>query len=325
MLNVVGQDAQFSQFYAAPLYLNPAFTGTTIKTRGVMNYRNQWASLPGSFVTYSVSADFNAEEYNSGFGILLTTDKAGSANMKTTDVGALYGYKLQLSKELVLRTGMQFSYVRRSINYADLVFGSQLNANTGHTGSSSGENLDGSPSKSYFDFSSGLLLHDKRFWFGFSAHHINQPNQAFNFGESKTLPSKYSVHGGAKLKVVRNEYSNDRHEFTLTPAFLYKFQDTFDQLDLGMYINYNPVVFGLWYRGLPVKRYKKGFSNHDAIAFLVGFHQDYFTIGYSYDLTVSRLGASTGGSHEISLSYELDWPVNKKRRLYEKYIPCPKF
>jgi hypothetical protein len=51
----VGQDYQFTQFYAAPVNLNPAFTGNTTQSRLVMNYRNQWTAIPGAFVTYNVT------------------------------------------------------------------------------------------------------------------------------------------------------------------------------------------------------------------------------------------------------------------------------
>ncbi|MEL7422621.1 MAG: type IX secretion system membrane protein PorP/SprF, partial [Bacteroidota bacterium] len=36
------QDPIFSQFYAAPLQLNPAFAGTTIAPRFTFNHRNQY-------------------------------------------------------------------------------------------------------------------------------------------------------------------------------------------------------------------------------------------------------------------------------------------
>ena len=39
------QDPQFSQFYAAPLYLNPGFAGTTPYIRAGANFRSQWPSL----------------------------------------------------------------------------------------------------------------------------------------------------------------------------------------------------------------------------------------------------------------------------------------
>lgn len=321
----VGQDAQFSQFYAAPLYLNPAFTGTNLKTRANFIYRNQWASLPGSFVTYSAAVDYNLESFNSGFGLIMTSDKAGAAAMKSTNVSLLYSYNLQVNNKFVIRAGLQFGFNRNSINYNDLIFGSQINADNGVTGAASGENLFGKQNKSMFDFSSGVLGYTDKYWIGLSAHHLNQPDLSFEDGDEAPLPLKVSIHGGAKLQVVQGEYTNDKRVIKVSPAFMYKAQGKFDQLDLGFYVNYNPVVLGLWYRGIPVlKQYEKGYANNDAISAVIGFHQDYLTIGYSYDFTISRLGPATGGSHEISIGYEFYYKTRKKK-IYEKYIPCPKF
>ena len=50
------QDPHFSQFFASPLTLNPAFTG---KFDGVWrlaaNHRDQWPSIPKAYVTTSAS------------------------------------------------------------------------------------------------------------------------------------------------------------------------------------------------------------------------------------------------------------------------------
>lgn len=319
------QDPQFSQFYAFPMYLNPAFAGTNLKTRVNAIYRNQWSAIPGSYTTYGFSADQNLEEYNSGFGIMFMQDIAGSANLRRTEVSGLYSYKIQLNNDWVVRAGLQGTYLRPSINYDDLVFGSQLDPDQGYTGASSGENLRGADQVHLFDFSSGLLAYNEIFWFGTSLHHMNRPDLSFDQQSTSLLPVKFSVHGGAKIPIVRNKYTNYQSEVTMSPAFNYRSQGKFDQLDLGLYLNYDPVVLGVWYRGIPVfKQYDVGYSNHDAVTFLVGFHQDFLTIGYSYDLTVSQLGPSTGGSHEISVGYEFYYEKKRKKQ-YDKYVPCPRF
>src|SRR5690606_39441451 len=78
------QDPEFSQYYAAPLYLNPAFSGTSVDHRFIANYRNQWPNIPHAFETYAFSYDYNLDIHNSGLGLLLTTDKAGTANLQST-------------------------------------------------------------------------------------------------------------------------------------------------------------------------------------------------------------------------------------------------
>jgi len=53
-----GQDPIFSQFYAAPLQINPAFTGNTYTPNIALNYRNQWSGWPGTaYSTYAASVD----------------------------------------------------------------------------------------------------------------------------------------------------------------------------------------------------------------------------------------------------------------------------
>ena len=96
VLYVNAQDPHFSQYYAAPLYMNPAFAGTTNDHRIIVNNRIQWPSLPQAFTTYAVSYDFYKPELKSGFGFLATTDAAGSAGLRSTTFGFSYSYKIQM-------------------------------------------------------------------------------------------------------------------------------------------------------------------------------------------------------------------------------------
>ena len=95
-----GQDPQFTQFYANPLYLNPAFTGTTAQSRLVMDTRIQWPSIPGAFQTYSASYDQFVPMIKSGFGIDLYYDRAGSGGLSTTSATVMYAYELKIKRNL---------------------------------------------------------------------------------------------------------------------------------------------------------------------------------------------------------------------------------
>src|ERR1700760_219933 len=87
------QDPAFSQYYSAPLYLNPAFTGTTQDHRFIANYRNQWPNLARGYETFAFSYDVSLNQYNSGVGFLAVVDKAGSAGMRSSQFNFLYSYK----------------------------------------------------------------------------------------------------------------------------------------------------------------------------------------------------------------------------------------
>ena len=111
-------------------------------------------------------------------------------------------------------------------------------------------------------------------------------------------------------------------ESSITAAFNFKHQLKWNQLDIGAYYNRNAFVMGLWYRGIPLIK-TSSVSSNDAIIFLVGLKTNGTKIGYSYDITISKLAGDTGGSHEISLVYE--YPYKKKRRRNKHLVPCAKF
>ena len=136
-------------------------------------------------------------------------------------------------------------------------------------------------------------------------------------GNPAKVPIKYSMFGGVKF--VRNEHLLRPIPTVIQLAFLYRQQEQYRQLDLGVYWYRSPFVAGLWYRGIPL--YKEVF-NRDAFTALVGIKTRSMNIGYSYDFTISRLITSTGGSHEISLSYMFKTkPIKHKPRA----VPCPDF
>ncbi|MCU0352837.1 MAG: type IX secretion system membrane protein PorP/SprF [Cytophagales bacterium] len=326
------QDPQFSQFYANPLYLNPAMAGGALATRVTANYRHQWPALDANFITYSASVDTYFPRINSGLGFIVSRDQQVFARFNSIDVGAQYAYQLQLSRRVAVRAGIQFSYVNRSINYFGLTFGDQFD-NRGFLNIQSIDELARNPNPAalnYMNVSAGGMIYTSRSWLGISAHNLNRPNQSF-VGTASPLPTRFSVHGGVKIPLDDNTRyglaeSKTAPERSITPAFQYRAQGRFDQFDVGMYLTYEPVVLGLWYRGLPIKQYERGIYNNDALIFLAGFKQGGLSIGYSYDLTVSNLGTSTGGAHEVSVSYEFP-PARPRKRVPRniKQLPCPKF
>jgi type IX secretion system PorP/SprF family membrane protein len=319
-LSLKAQEPQFSQFYAAPMYLNPAFAGNTRQGRVMANYRNQWPALPKAFVSYSFAYDHNLSDQNSGVGLIIVHDKTGTAGLKYNSVGGLYSYQVQISRKVIIRPGIKVSYVWRGLNTAQLVFPDQLNSNNV---SSAGSNV--LPQSRYLDVSAGLLLYSKKYWFGYAIDHINTPNQSLIKSAETSLPVKYSFHGGYNIPVKKDVRGVATS--TITVAALYKAQQKWDQFDVGFYYTQEPLVLGLWYRGLPlVKSYNSGYSNNDALVALIGFKANDLRIGYSYDLTISRLISRTGGAHELSIVYEYATQKKRKKRKKQNFlVPCAKF
>ncbi len=307
------QDPQLTQFYSAPLYLAPSFAGATQQHRLASTYRNQWPGIPEAYVTYLFSYDHYFSNFNSGLGLLIMRDEAGSGDLSTTNVGVQYSYDIRVTDLWHIRPGIHFLYTQTGINFAKLIWGDQISP-SGITPTIQVPSLQ---RKGAIDASLSVLVYSDRMWAGAAVDHLFRPNTSLYDVENNHVKMKFSAFGG--YQVVRKGRLLKPIDETLSLAGLFKYQDHIKQLDIGLYWYKNPLVFGFWYRGLPI------ISNEmrgDAVCFLIGYKIDQFSIGYSYDFTISKLLTSTWGSHEIALVYEFTTHRKKKKR---HMIPCPEF
>lgn len=318
----LGQHFQFSQFYAIPMHLNPAFTGANVCSRAAVNYRNQWSGIPGGFTTYQVSYDHTLRRFKGGLGLQVLRDEAGLGNLTTTQVNLMYSYETKLNKKSMGRGGISIGNAQRQINYSQLVLGDQI-ARGGDATSIEGFTTNRT---NYFDIAAGILVFTRSTWGGISISHINRPNQSLTGGES-TLPPEIKIHGGYKFIVEESGSTNKKipDHNSITFAFNYKKQNKFNQADVGFYYSRSLLVMGVWYRGIPFFKPEQSYSSNDAIIFLLGINVAKYKVGYSYDMTVSKLtNLASHGTHEISMSYQF-CTTKKKRKGKNILISCPKF
>jgi type IX secretion system PorP/SprF family membrane protein len=309
-----GQDPTFSQFYANSLYLAPSFAGATPEYRFSLNYRNQWPAVPGVFHTYSISFDKAMPNFNSGIGVLATYDVAGSGNLSTTNIGLIYSYDINLNDDWHIRPGINFKFYYLGLDIYKLVFNSQI------TGSGTSPSVTPPPFDNVadVDFATSALAYNERFWGGFTLDHLLTPKTSF-YGNDATVPIKFNMFGGAQI--IKKTRLRQKMQEVMSIAFNFQTQGKFYQSDLGLYYYKAPLIFGLWYRGIPLVTSQAG----DAIIGLIGIKTDQLHIGYSYDFTISNLIGSTGGAHEISLIYEFNNLSIGQMRKRVRAIPCPEF
>lgn len=316
----VSQDPQFSQYYQSPLYLNPGFTGITNQQRATFIHRIQWPELPQSFATFAASYDIWVDELRSGFGILATTDKMGSAGWRTTTVNLNYSYKVRLNEKLVFSPGLSFGYGINGLDRSKLSLGDGLEFN----GVSLDPDLQRLGNTQYFDFSSGFVMYSKTLFFGAAFNHMNTPNLSILNGETR-LPMKMVFHGGGRITLNGGIRTVAKPSY-LTPSFVYRIQGPSSQLDVGVNYHIDPVSVGVWYRGKPFETTVKNTIQQDALIFTMGIYLKSLTIGYSYDFTTSQLSTASGGAHEISLVYEFEAkPLRRGVKKRNRLIPCPSF
>ena len=318
-VNLFAQDPELTQFYAAPVYTNPALAGSAVCQSGAagrlaINYRNQWPNLPGTFRSYCVSWDQHIPAVGGGIGAMVFNDVAGSGLLTSTTASGVYSYLLPLGRgggRVFMRFGLQGSYTFKNLDFSRLKFGDQILPTQGFK-NPTGEQKP-QESISYPNFNAGWIMYNSKFYMGFAAHNINEPNWSFYNNPDEVLPRRYTVHAGGVIKLSKSRYE----ENTFSPNALFMMQRNFTQLNLGFYANKGPLVTGLWFR-----QTFGNFKNSDAIIMLVGFRKDRFKFGYSYDFTVSDGRSAIPASHEVSAT--IDWCVPPGGKPF-KPIKCPEF
>lgn len=303
------QDPQFSQYYANPIYTNPAFAGGSYVGRLGLNYRSQWPSISGTFRTFSASYDEHFESINGGFGVILTSDEAGVGTLRSTSISSMYSYQIIINKYVTMRAAIQVGFHQKTIDYSKLIFVDQIEAQQGivrATGEKPRETV-------YFpNFSAGTVIYSNKFYAGFAIHNLNQPQQGFYQSIGNKLEMRYTAHGGLVIPVIENRDPKKASNFY--PSILYMQQGATNQINLGVYYNQGPILFGTYFR--QTKR------NPDAIILLLGLRTQKVKIGFSYDATLSQVRFGARQSYEVSLGFELRKRTPKKTA---RNIRCPEF
>jgi type IX secretion system PorP/SprF family membrane protein len=315
------QDFHYSQFYAAPLYLNPALTGSTELTRMGINYRKQWPGLAQDFNAYSAYFDHFSFDLNSGMGLAINSFQESNMNVNTSDVSLFYAYKLKIAAKWNFRFGGQASVVQRNATLDKLVFGDQVDLFSRTINPTTVDLLPDFEPYRYLDLSFGALVSQEIFWLGGAAHHINQPNLSF-YPDDKVvyLPVKWGIHGGINLPLGPNGYGGNTIENQASILLSYKKQGPFQQFDFGGQMMYQGVLGGISYRGIPGLR---NLPNQDSIILLLGLKLDNgMVIGYSYDYMISNIGTQTKGAHEVSLRYLFFMGDPRYRNQRSRMLKC---
>ncbi|MGB0933896.1 MAG: PorP/SprF family type IX secretion system membrane protein [Lishizhenia sp.] len=300
------QDPQFSQFYANPIYLNPAFAGSNGCPRFAANYRNQWPGLSGQFVTYSVSYDQYFKNISGGFGVIATHDQQGQGTINHSTLSLIYSYHLKVNRKFSMLFGAKATWNQKSLDWDKLTFGDMIDPRRGFIYGTG--DLPRGGNRGFFDASAGFVGFSKNFFFGFSAHHLNRPNESVIIGDSK-MPIRLTGHMGAEIPLGnKSKYANVT---SIMPNIIYQYQQGAMELNIGTYVKYSVFTAGAWLR------------NRDAFILSVGINTGEFKVGYSYDITVSQLNnATSGGAHEVSLGINVNC---KTKPVSFKTISCPSF
>jgi len=299
---LAAQDPVLSQFYAAPLRLNPAFAGVSTAPRIALNYRSQHTAYPSAFTTIAASYEQPIEKTPSSFGLRMMSDRQLEGAYKNTELALVYSYDVQVNEYINARLGLSAGILSTSLDFNTLTFGDVLDPTIGADGVTM-EAL-AAQSKTSADFGAGIVLYGKNYFGGISFDHLNRPDESLielNSNLYAGRPQRFTITGGY-----------------ITPNFLFTSQGRFKQLNTGAYFGYGPVAVGGWYR--------YAFENGDALIASIRFRQDVLQIGLSYDAVTSALRTVPGGlgaTYEVSVTIDLSQSKElQRRRKANRYNDC---
>lgn len=304
-ISVVGQDNQYTQFFANKVYLNPAFAGTEVCPRLILGFRDQWPGMPGEYVSYTASYD--ASYQNIGYGLLINGDDAGEGTIKTNNLSGIISPKIPLDGIWTISFALEAGVVSKRLSHEDLIFSNQVTA----TGiNNEPQEIQSDIADVDVDLSSGVLLYSRDLYMGYSMHHIMEPNISF-LKDDSPLYKRHTVHFGGNIHLPQT--IKEKRLGTgprLSPQVIYQQQGPAREVNLGLYYVKNRFTTGLWYR------------NQDAIAVLIGVQTRKFSFGFSYDITTSKLMDNSGGAFELSTAYKFNCRTRKKS---PQRLDCPSF
>lgn len=308
------QDPQLSQYYASPVFTNPAMAGAARKTRIAVAARDQYTALNNNYKTGVLSVDGYIGKVKSGIGFISSYDVAGDGFLTTQTAAAIYSYNVDINRNWAFNAALQGGILQKRYDFSKLIFADQIDPVRGVSKSTAEvKNLD---QIIVPNFSSGLVLYNSRLFIGAAVHNLLEPNTSFYSPSSDDvslrLPRKYTIHGGANIYLNKTRYDEDR--IILSPNVLFMQQRNFYQMNLGFYIKQRALTLGAWFRQTS--------ANADAAIFLIGMRFPTVKIGYSYDVIVSSAKTATVGSHEITMVFEIK-PKSRGGNRYNTKLRCP--
>lgn len=231
--NMAAQDQQFTQSYALPTAMNPAFVGISADSKLCFQLRKQWLAVPGGFNAGNITFDQFFGSAKSGIGGMINYERAGSGSLRSTHIVGQYAFEARVNKNFYFRPALQFGYGSRSVDFTQLKFFDQILRD-----SDLSIEAVGLRPVNYFDIGAGFLAFGKKAWFGMSAYHLNWPNQSLFQGAEALLPMRANMQAGMRIKLKRNSTARLDRYFVMASNFMY--QDKFRQLDMGRIMSCRP-------------------------------------------------------------------------------------
>lgn len=300
------QDPQFTQFMHSKLIYNPGYAGTSEAICANVLYRQQWVNFPGAPKTGLLSFDMPIGQLPLAIGLNVMTDQIGFD--KTLFARLALSYNRHIGAG-VLGIGIDGGILQKQFNgtwitpdgtskYDPNIPNYQSYDNTNTLQTNAGLN------KLSYDFGFGAFYSiANKMYVGISSTHLAAQDIKTNPEVKYALARHYYIVGGYTFDL------GEGGKHGINPNVKIKSDAASTQLDVNLTYIYNRMFWvGVSYR------------MQDAIAPMLGarFLKDKsLKVGYSYDVTLSKIKGYSSGTHEIMLGYCFNVKKPKKVTSYQ--------
>ena len=321
----LAQDAEFSQYYAAQMYLNPSLIGFEDQSALSLSTRTQWQSINQTFTTQQASFHFpiyTKEKLikTGAFGLSFYQNSSSDGSFKTLGINANLVINAILSERSLMSFGIQAGVIQKNLDLNNFNWSSQYDPFIGFDASIDPGVRNLSDNTLFPDIGAGIVYGNNLdfhgedegvgFYTGLSAFHLNQPNEALGTEEESELPILFKHIGGLAFTIGPKT--------EITPNYLINYQKLNYQINLGISSSYQlrsengssliptHAIGGVWHR------------INDAFIFIAGLQARNYIIGFSYDMNSSSLRRDGFGTSAYEISLTL---MNSKKGMKKIHSP----
>ncbi len=305
------EDPQYSHYMFNKMVYNPGAVGSANVLDATMLFRNQWLGFSeGTPLTQNLAVHMPVRPLHGGLGLHVVNDLIGVERNTSVRLAYAYIHNFDFGN---LAFGINGGISQSAMD------GSRLRAPDGSYEPNTPQNHNDDLIPDILvtgirpDFDFGVYFTRNTLYAGVSMKHLIEP----------TVEYDVSNLGTVKIKQIRHYYAMAGYmaqinsKVDLQPSVKFKTDATKNQIDLNAILLYNKNLWGgLGLRGVTA-------DNRDAIIAMAGLNltRD-LRLGYSFDITLSRIRSFSAGTHEFMLNYQV---MVAKPPKPSRIIHCPRF
>ncbi len=294
------QDPVFVQSYSSPIYLNPAFAGYEGCSRIASSFVNRYPALGSTYITSVSSYDQYVKQLHGGLAIRYSFDSQADGAFTMNSAYVTYSPNIKLfDKKLLVSPAIEIGWRRNYVDW-DYIFPDMFDPLYGPIFGPPPFVIPDENTFHTLDINSGILISHKKFVYGFAVHHLTEPPEPWRQASNAVLSRKYTMHFSYLWNI------NEKHK--LSPTLHFAQQRDFQVFNsaLAYSISHFRTAIGV---GINPKFHYNIYNFH------IGYHKNWFSIRYGYDITVSKLkNHRTIGRHEISFIATFNCKNKKENR-----------